>query len=151
MEKQAFESIAVTKGSRIHWDVEIPQTEEFHLDLNMIDASLDAAIVRLRRAAIRESQHTILHSLEQLRANGSYADRVDFVFGKGPYYFRDGIDRVVESAFRNEHRTSGVCHTVCEIITYPVCRCVCVMLYGVRDCDQYCTDRSRSVCRMVCD
>jgi hypothetical protein len=155
--KQPFNAIANRKGHPIHWDSPI-EHEEFstsiHLDMNMVEASLDSAIHMFEKETNsindverRKSRDSILISLKNLRSQGSTADKVRFVMTSGTYYFSEDLERMADSAESNDHRTSSICKRVCEPVIYFVCRCICTPQPYGQDCEQFCREMEKNVCR----
>lgn len=141
-----FEEIARRQGMKyIHTEKSTPQLSghNIHLDMDMVDESIRSAIKYTQKTGRKLTQS----KLEHLLAAGTDAQKVEFVFGSGTYYFPEDLDHVAKLS-RESHDMANMtmaadCHSVCETIWYVVCRCT-----GNA---QWCKDEARAVCHLVCD
>jgi hypothetical protein len=134
---ETFTTIAKKKGVHITWQAHNQQDHDkrqIHLDMNMINASLQLAIQNCVNTSIKEK-------LLRLQNNGTDVQKVEFVMGTGTYHFPEDIEMLVKH-FNDDD--NGTCQNICEIIAYTVCRCVELG-------DQVCQEVSRNICHVVCD
>lgn len=131
---EVFRKIAQTKGVGIS----INKSRAIHLDMNMIEASLDSAIAN-------SVDPDITLRLKHLKASGSDAQKVDFVMGKGKYYFPDDIEMLAKlSRQSNGAILEGrICEEVCHVTGYVLCRCL-------GNGEQECFDMWREICKIQC-
>jgi hypothetical protein len=160
-ERNRFQQIADKKSHKISWvDENLPkisddevlgQDDEIHLDLNMLNLSITIAIERLNEAdIISEARNLTAKKLQKLLESDDDAEKANFVFGSSTYYFREDLQMMSAQAQSDEFLTSKNCQRVCELISYPVCRCLCKKV-NAGDCEQICREMSRTVCSIICD
>ena len=146
-EKIPFEAIAKRKGKDITFltsddDKTVGKTEwpeNVHLDMDMVEASIENAILRVTKQGL----DSIRGKLERLLANGTDAEKVEFVLGSGTYYFPEDINRMAQLSRDDTDNKSPSCRKVCN----SVCRAVCSCLQGGK---QECKEACRDVCELVC-
>jgi hypothetical protein len=132
---EVFQEIAKNKGVPISLNERTP----IHLDMNMIEASLDMAIRNARNGEIKEK-------LQRLRTTGSDSQKVEFVMGEGQYYFPEDIEMLAAASrrkveFKDDDTT---CFKICEVTYYVVCRCL-------GNNEQACFDKARQICTIHCE
>ncbi len=135
-----FEAIANKKGKKITFldesnkspRADISKMPTLHLDMDMVDASLEDA----KKYAIAQNKNSLVAKLEKLQLNGSDSDKVYFVHGTGTYFFSEDIAIMAEDS-----RKGGVVErvSICDNLCYIVCRCLI-------DGDQICS----RICRQIC-
>lgn len=132
---QTFKSIAERKGVKIS----INEPLEIHLDMNMIEASLEMAIQNI-------SNEQIKIRLRRLQETGTDAQKVDFVMGEGEYYFPEDIEMLASRSRANNGlpAAEGNCFKVCEVTYYVVCRCL-------GNSEQVCFDKAKRICTIQCE
>lgn len=129
-EKQPFIAIAKAKGAKISFDgvKRTSSAENVHLDINMVNASIDNAAARAKRAGYDR----LAGKLQRLRERGSAAQKTDFVMGSGKYYFPEDVQQGLAKAELSSH--SYTCVGVCFIV------CVCKG-GGIQECAEHCVDK----------
>lgn len=132
---EVFRNIADAKGVAISFN----KPRAIHLDMNMIEASLDSAIT----SAVDEE---IKVRLQQLRTNGTDAQKADFVMGNGKYYFPEDIEMLAKRSRETNGKVEAddYCFEVCHVTGYVLCRCL-------GNGDQECRDMWREICRIQCN
>lgn len=114
--------------------------DRIHLDMDMVDESIRSAI----KQTDRSGQKMLHEKLVRLLANGTDAQKVQFVLGSGTYYFPEDIEHLAKLSRESGGRELSVdCHRVCETVWYYICRCT-----GDA---QECRDEARELCHIVCD
>jgi hypothetical protein len=137
-----FEEIARRKGVPIHTAefTEKITSDKIHLDMDMVEQSIRSAITQTQRTG----QKRIQGKLEHLLANGTDAQKVEFVLGSGTYYFPEDIENLAKLSRASGGRELAVdCHRVCETVWYYICRCT--------GSAQQCRDEARELCHIICD
>jgi hypothetical protein len=131
-EWKPFEEIAKAKGSKIEFNNVQKQGAmgEIHLDMNMVNASIANAAARAKAAG---NMH-LAAKFDRLAANGTAAQKSDFVLGTGNYYFPEDIAKGVSA---NSNKIGP-----CEIVCYAVCVC--------RSTPQTTVQQCRDICRRIC-
>ena len=132
MSTEVFTKIANNKGVKIF----INEPQEIHLDMNMVEASLEMAV----QNAVAES---IKLRLKKLQSTGTDAQKVDFVMGEGEYFFPEDIE-LLASLSRKNIEAEQKCHKFCEVTYYVVCRCL-------GNSEQVCSDKARRICSIQCE
>lgn len=130
-----FQNIATAKGVSIS----INKPAEIHLDMNMIEASLDMAIQN-------SSSEPIKVRLRRLKSQGTDAQKVDFVMGEGEYHFPEDLEMLAKHSRKNNglEAATGKCFRFCEVTYYVICRCL-------GNSEQVCADKARRICTIQCE
>lgn len=139
-EYEPFQKIAKAKGVKIFINQDRPsananEVSVLHLDMNMVQASIENAIARTKDPELNQK-------LRRLLTNGTAVQKVEFVHGSGRYYFPEDMERAIAASTRAaaaSDSTCWICHEVCTL----VCNCL-------GNGDQYCKDKCREVCSRHC-
>ena len=140
-ERKPFEEIAEAKGKQIRFGQKeqgiVESSKQFHLDMDMVEASLRNAIMQTER----NGQTTIKEKLQRLLEDGTDVHKVEFVLGSGSYYFPEDIQAMADES--RDVTVKGDCEMVCDNVCWVVCTCL------TRE-SQECTERCRRVCERIC-
>jgi hypothetical protein len=130
-----FKKIARDKGVKLTFlnekENRVRPLSQMHLDMDMVRASLDNAVERAKKG----NRTAILERLERLRANGTAAQKVDFVLGSGnQYMFPEDVEKVAAQAEKDKFHSFGVvCGSFCWLC------CVCTANNN-QECRERCRD-----------
>lgn len=135
-----FKKRAEEKGFKFRYNpenkFEIETPSELHIDMVMVDLSIESAINNAKPTDLKQK-------LELLLKKGSNAQKIEFVYGTGSYYFPDDLEMIAQRSI-NETNDNKICQPVCEIVTRIVCRCL------AKSNEQICSEIARNVCRIIC-
>src|SRR5258705_660261 len=133
---EEFKKRAEEKGFKFvldpGYEVNTEPPTELHLDMVMVDLSIKSAVKNVKSESIKQKLNALLSS-------GTNAQKINFVYGAGSYYFPDDLEMVAQRSMQ-EVREGGICHPVCEIITTEICRCI------LKTEEQLCREIARKVC-----
>lgn len=136
----SFKKRAEEKGFKFRYNpeniLEIEAPSELHIDMIMVDLSIESAINNVKSIDLKEK-------LQVLLRNGTNAQKIEFVYGTGSYYFPEDLEMIAQRAI-NETNDNKICQPVCEIVTRIVCRCL------AKSNEQICSEIARNVCRIIC-
>lgn len=106
---------------------------KMHLDMDMIRASIENAILR----AGKQKQSSIQSKLRRLLSTGTAAQHIEFVHGTGRYFFPEDLEKIAAAATKKGGQSSfGVgCRIFCFI------SCICL-----GDFSQECREKCRELC-----
>lgn len=112
--------VAKNKGAVIRFDEDDAALdmapEALHLDMNMVELSLEDAIQR--------TKGVIQEKLKRLQAQGTDAQKVQFVYATDRYYFPEDLEKIAQNARGASNLTSQPFKQDCEKVCNDVCRCV---------------------------
>jgi hypothetical protein len=136
---EEFKKRAEEKGFNFILDPEnkinVESPSEIHVDMVMVDLSIKSAIKNAKSEVLQKK-------LANLMATGTNAQKLDFVYGTGTYYFPEDLEII--AAYSLSKETEGkICRRVCDIVCYELCRCLLA--------DQICREVCKKVCEIVCD
>ena len=139
-ERKPFEKIAKAKDKQIQFGTNeqgfVESSKQFHLDMDMVDASLLNAIMQTER----NEQFAIRVKLERLLENGTDVEKVEFVLGSGSYYFPEDIQAMADESRDKAFTPDSVLE--CEFVCWVVCTCLTQE-------SQECAERCRNICKRV--
>jgi hypothetical protein len=136
---EEFKKRAEEKGFNFILDPEnkinIESPSEIHVDMVMVDLSIKSAIKNAKTVPLQQK-------LTNLLAKGTNAQKLDFVYGTGTYYFPEDLEIIAAYSLSKETEAK-ICHRVCETVCYELCRCLLA--------DQICRIACKKVCEIICD
>lgn len=144
LETSRFAAIADRKRKSISWvenfdEVPVPDTR-IHLDMDMVDASIDTVIERLS-----DDRH-LRERFQHFQKTATNAQKIDFVYGSGTFWFPDEMEALAHASRETDDVVSLAIS--CRVVVYIVCRCIIGKNPDVPDdaIEQLCSEISRKVC-----
>jgi hypothetical protein len=138
---EAFKKRAEEKGFKFVLDtgneINVEEPTELHIDMVMVDLSIKSAIRNVKSESFKKK-------LETLSTSGTNAQKIDFVYGSGSYYFPEDLEMLANRSLSGV-REDGICHKVCEVVLTEICRCL------LKVNEQICRMVARKICGPVCD
>lgn len=113
-----FEKLAKKKGMSIKSiqspDKKLQTDNEVHIDLDLMDLSIEDAI----RNAVKMKEKEIIEELKYLLKNGTVGEKLEFVFGEGNYIFPRNLKE-----FNNAKAKRHIYTLVCTLVGFLQCFC----------------------------
>ncbi len=136
---EEFKKRAEEKGFNFILDadnkINVESPSEIHVDMVMVDLSIKSAINNAKPEPLQRK-------LKNLLEKGTNAQKLEFVYGTGTYYFPEDLETI--AAYSLSKETEGkICHRVCDIVCYELCRCLLA--------DQICREACKRVCQIICE
>ena len=150
--RDIFQKIGMAKGMPVRFDqkdVTLTNSGVFHLDLNVVDAVINDAILAVENLLDSKggrNPRTLLKIRKRLHGlleSGSDYEKITFAFSRGRYIFPEDVALMALSAKDHPNRMSRPMAISCETICNIVCNCICD---GHDNCEQFC----ENVCHDIC-